>query len=155
MDELQPDVRLEYWAGSWLHAIYANGQNWGSPRSTFSDEYLDTWATPGYKEAGFADLLDVFITGTYLERVWGADDNESIEYGLNRSLRDVAGDCTVYGSLYAQNHLDQFDDAVYLCLKKTKGVMVFDIVQVIEHDLWDSIKRGIDRAEAEDANEGK
>ncbi|WP_418386825.1 alpha amylase family protein, partial [Alistipes dispar] len=155
VDELQPDVRLEYWAGSWLHAIYANGQNWGSPRSTFSDEYLDTWATPGYKEAGFADLLDVFITGTYLERVWGADDNESIEYGLNRSLRDVAGDCTVYGSLYAQNHLDQFDDAVYLCLKKTKGVMVFDIVQVIEHDLWDSIKRGIDRAEAEIANEGK
>ncbi len=155
VDELQPDVRLEYWAGSWLHAIYANGQNWGSPRSTFSDEYLDTWATPGYKEAGFADLLDVFITGTYLERVWGADDNESIEYGLNRSLRDVAGDCTVYGSLYAQNYLDQFDDAVYLCLKKTKGVMVFDIVQVIEHDLWDSIKRGIDRAEAEIANEGK
>ena len=72
VDELQPDVRLEYWAGSWLHAIYANGQNWGSPRSTFSDEYLDTWATPGYKEAGFADLLDVFITGTYLERVWGS-----------------------------------------------------------------------------------
>ena len=67
----------------------------------------------------------------------------------------MAGDCTVYGSLYAQNHLDQFDDAVYLCLKKTKGVMVFDIVQVIEHDLWDSIKRGIDRAEAEIANEGK
>ncbi len=33
--------------------------------------------------------------------------------------------------------------------------MVFDIVQVIEHDLWDSIKRGIDRAEAEIANEGK
>ena len=24
VDELQPDVRLEYWAGSWLHAIYAN-----------------------------------------------------------------------------------------------------------------------------------
>ena len=63
----------------------------------------------------------------------------------------MAGDCTVYGSLYAQNHLDQFDDAVYLCLKKTKGVMVFDIVHVINNDMWAAIKRGIDRAEAEDA----
>lgn len=27
--------------------------------------------------------------------------------------------------------------------------MVFDIVQVIENNLWDAIKRGIDRAEAE------
>ena len=141
----------EYWAASWLHAIHANGQNWASPRSDFSREYLDSWATPGYKEAGFADLLDVFITGTYLERVWGADDPESIEFGLNRSLRDVQGDCTVYGSLYAKNHLDQFDDAVYLCLQKTKGVMVFDIVQVIDNNLWDAIRRGIDRAEAEEA----
>lgn len=151
IDSLQPGVELEYWAASWLHAIHANGQNWASPRSDFSREYLDSWATPGYKEAGFADLLDVFITGTYLERVWGADDPESIEFGLNRSLRDVQGDCTVYGSLYAKNHLDQFDDAVYLCLQKTKGVMVFDIVQVIDNNLWDAIRRGIDRAEAEEA----
>jgi len=27
--------------------------------------------------------------------------------------------------------------------------MVFDIIQVIENDLWDDIKRGIDRAEKE------
>ena len=141
IDSLQPGVELEYWAASWLHAIHANGQNWASPRSDFSREYLDSWATPGYKEAGFADLLDVFITGTYLERVWGADDPESIEFGLNRSLRDVQGDCTVYGSLYAKNHLDQFDDAVYLCLQKTKGVMVFDIIQVIDNNLWDAIRR--------------
>lgn len=152
---IKPDVKLEYWAASWLHAIYANGQNWGSPKSDFSQEYLEDWATPGYKEAGFADQLDVFMTGTYLERVWGEDDPESIEFGLNRSLRDVQGDCTVYGSIYGQNHHEEFDDAVYLCLKKTNGVMVFDIVQVIKHDLWDAIRRGIDRAETEAAAENQ
>ena len=152
IDRLQPGVELEYWAASWLHAIYANGQNWASPRSEFWREYLDSWASPEYGEAGFADLLDVFITGTYLERVRGADDPESVEFGLNRSLRDVQGDCTVYGSLYAKNHLDEFEDAVYLCLQKTKGVMVFDIVQVIKNGLWDDIRRGIDRAEREAAS---
>ena len=77
------------------------------------------------------------------------DDPESIEYGLARSMEDVDGDCEVYGSLYAQNHIDEFEDAVYLCLTRTGGVMVFDIIQVIENNLWDDIRRGIDRAEQE------
>lgn len=149
VDELQPDVKLEYWAASWLHAIYQNGQNWASPQSCFHEEYLDDWATPEYNKTGFADQLDVFITGTYLEKVWGMDDLESIEYGLYRSNRDVQGACAVYGSLYAQNHLDEFDDAVYLCLRDTEGLMVFDLVQVIRYNLWDKIKAGIDRAESE------
>lgn len=145
--ELQPSVKLEYWAASWLHAIYGNGQNWASPRSKFYKSHLDDWAAPTYGKTGFADQLDVFITGTYLEKVRGMDDPESIEYGLARSLEDVDGDCAVYGSLYAQNHIDQFEDAVYLCLTRTDGVMVFDIIQVIENNLWEPIRRGIDRAE--------
>lgn len=147
-DEVNPDVRLEYWAASWLHAIYTQGQNWASPDSKWYEAYLDDWATPEYGKTGFADMLDVFITGTYLERVWGMDDLESIEYGIARTLRDIDGACTVYTSLYAQNWHD-FEDAVYLGLSRTAGLAVFDIVQVIDFDLWDEIKRGIDRAEAE------
>jgi uncharacterized lipoprotein YddW (UPF0748 family) len=146
---VQPSVKLEYWAASWLHAIYANGQNWASRESEFYKDYLDDWATPTYNKTALADVLDVFITGTYLERVWGLDDLESIEYGLFRSNRDVAGACELYGSLYANNHHEEFDDAVYLCLRDTQGLMVFDIVQVIKYNLWDKIKSGIDRAEKE------
>ena len=148
-DEVQPDVKIEYWAASWLHALYTQAQNWASPNSRFYEEYLDDWATPTYWKTAFGDVLDTFITGTYLERVWGADDPESIEFGINRTLRDIDGACTVYGSLYARNHIKEFADAVYLSLSRTAGLMVFDIVQVIENDLWDEIKAGIDRAEAE------
>ena len=144
----KPSVQLEYWAASWLHAIYTQGQNWSSKSSVWSKEYEGDWATPNYSKTAFADQLDVFISGTYLERVWGLDDNESIEYGLMRTKRDIDGACKVYGSIYAQNYKD-FDDAVYVCLRDTEGLMVFDIVQVIEHSLWDEIKSGIDRAEAE------
>ncbi len=148
-DRVAPTVKLEYWAASWLHAIYGNGQNWGSPKADWYKEYENDWATPDYGKTGFADLLDVFITGTYLERIWGADDPESIEYGINRTLRDVMGDCSVHGSLYALNTHDEFDDAVYLSLSRTEGLMVFDMVQVVEFNLWDKIKAGIDRAESE------
>ena len=89
------------------------------------------------------------MTGTYLETIWGADDPESIEYGLNRTIRDIDGACTVYGSLYAKNSVDKFDDAVYLSLSKAGGLMVFDMIQVVQNNLWDKIKAGIDRAENE------
>lgn len=148
MDEVAPGVKLEYWAASWLHAIYTQGQNWASPAAEYYMDYTDDWATVTYGKTGFADLLDVFMTGTYLERVWGMDDLESIEYGIARSLRDIGGACQVYGSLYAQNWKD-FEDAVYLTLSRTEGLAVFDIIQVIDFGLWDEIKRGIDRAEAE------
>ena len=147
-DEVKPDMKLEYWAASWLHAIYTQGQNWASPRAEYYMEYTDDWANEGYGKTGFADLIDVFMTGTYLERVWGMDDPESIEYGIARTLRDIDGDCTVCGSIYAQNWKD-FEDAVYVSLSRTAGLVVFDIVQVIEFDLWDEIRRGIKRAESE------
>ena len=41
------------------------------------------------------------------------------------------------------------ENAVYVCLRDTPGLMVFDIVHVIRYDLWNGIKRGIDRAEKE------
>lgn len=148
-DTIAPDVKLEYWAASWLHAIYVNGQNWGSPESEWYKQYENDWAAPDYGKTGFADLLDVFMTGTYLETIWGADDPESIEYGLNRTIRDIDGACTVYGSLYAKNSVDKFDDAVYLSLSKAGGLMVFDMIQVVQNNLWDKIKAGIDRAENE------
>jgi hypothetical protein len=39
------------------------------------------------------------------------------------------------------------EDAVYVCLTQSAGLMVFDIVQVIKYNMWDDIKRGIGRAE--------
>ena len=77
------------------------------------------------------------------------DDPESIEYGINRSIRDVMGDCSVHGSLYAKNTVGDFDDAVYLSLSRTEGLMVFDMIQVVQNKLWNKIKAGIERAENE------
>lgn len=143
-----PGVQLEYWAASWLHALWGTGQNWASSETTAYYEGLP-WAAEDYNEAGFAQYLDLFVVGTYLERVWGMEDLESIEYGLWRADRDIAGACRLQGSITGTNTLDEFDDAVYLCMKNTSGVMVFDLVWVIKNDLWDKIKAGIDRAESE------
>lgn len=143
---IKPDIQLEYWAASWIHAIYGQGQNWASTEYDFSKEY--SWASPEYKNTGFAGLLDTFLCGTYLTKIFGLNDPESIEYGIARAQRIVHGACKVYGTLYALNHKDNIADAVYVCLSQSEGLMVFDIVQVIEFNQWTPIKEGIQRAES-------
>lgn len=150
---VHPDAELSYWAASWIHAIHANGQNWASPRSQWSQAY--PFGSDEYNETGFAPHLDNFIVGTYLERVYGADDNESVEYGLCRADSLIKGDCHVIGSIYARNHNNDPENpngiapAVTACLEFSEGLMVFDIIQVIEMDLWDQIKQAIDTYEAQ------
>ncbi|WP_198652116.1 alpha amylase family protein [Chitinophaga deserti] len=141
---IQPDVQLEYWAASWYGHLYSNGQNWASNTYDPSTEY--SWASPEYKQTGFAGQLDVFMNGTYLEKTYGKNDPESIEFGLARGKRIIGDACKMYGSLYALNHSD-IEDQVYVCLTQSQGLVMFDVVQVIEFNLWDRIKSGIVRAE--------
>lgn len=149
---IKPGVELNYWAASWIHAIYGHGQNWASPSSDWVKAYPEI-ASDEYKAAGFAPYLDNFIVGTYLERVYGADDNESIEFGLNRADTLLRGDCNLIGSICSCNHTTDttathnLDEAVTVCLDKTGGVMVFDLVHVVNHNQWDVIKNAFERYE--------
>ena len=57
-------------------------------------------------------------------------------------------DCKVYGSIgtYAYgNKPSAVSDGVYLCLKNTDGLMIFEISHVINNNQWNAIKEGIER----------
>ena len=150
---INPDIELNYWAASWLHAIEKSGQNWASPRSEWCKKY--PYGSDEYQAAGFAPALDNFIVGAYLERVYGPDDNESVEYALNRADSVIMGDCHVIGSIQSINHSADAADphnlanAVKCCLEKSEGLMVFDVFHVINHNQWDQIKQAIDEYEAQ------
>lgn len=145
---IQPDIKLTYWAGSWIHAIYGNGQNWAGPGRYDPWQQQEEWASPNYTHAGFADQLDIFMVGAYLPTVHGPADPESIEFALERAKRLIGDDCLVYGSIYGLSNRSNMADAVEHTLGNSAGLMVFDIVQVIEYDLWDEIEEGISRVES-------
>ena len=147
---VRPDTEVVYWAASWIYGMYGTAQNWASPRHAMhKDPYTDVWCDSDYMRAGFADRIDAFMLGAYLERIFGLDDHESIEYSIERAKNLVKGDCRMYATIYALNHEENIEDAVYVCLRDSEGLMVFDICQVIGFDLWDDIRRGIERAEPE------
>jgi len=145
--DVNPEIELEYWAASWYNALFAHGQNWASKRHETHKEHPD-FANEDYMKYAFADLLDIFQSGAYLEIIWGMDEPESMESQLANSMRVVKNDCKVYGSVYAANQktFEEISDAVFLILRDTDGLSVFDFFQVKQFDLWDGIKDGIRRA---------
>lgn len=149
---IKPDIRLEYWNASWHHVLYRQGQNWASKSYDPHGEYA--WASENYKNTGFAEHLDRYMNGAYLERVYGLDDNESIEFAYEKGKRIINGDNTMLGSIYALEH-EIMEDAAYVSLEQTDGLVVFDIVQVIRFDLWDEFKRAIDKYESKQEQEKK
>lgn len=147
---IKPDVELTYWAAGWIYGIYGNGQNWASPRHALHcDPYTDVWCEKEYMTTGFADKVDIFMLGAYLNNIYGLDDPNSVEYSIRRANNLIKGDCALYSSIYALNHPDNIEDAAYVCLRDSEGLMVFDICQVIQFDLWDDIRRAVERAEPE------
>ncbi|MDE5608622.1 MAG: family 10 glycosylhydrolase [Muribaculaceae bacterium] len=151
---IRPCVDVEYWAATWIHALNASGQNWASPRSPWVQAY--PYASEEYQAAGFAPYLDVFAAGAYLERVHGADDNESIEFAYNRADTLLRGDCKLVGSLYAVNHDTVADNpnniynAAMMSLNKTGNLRIFDLSQIDRMGLWSEIRRALDDYAAEE-----
>lgn len=144
---IRPEVDLEYWAASWWPLPHT-GQNWASPNiREASANYW--WATQEYDRTGFADRLDIFQLGSYLSRVFGPDDNESVEYAIARAKRLLDGACTLYGTISCDQPTFDLESAVYLCLRETAGVMVFELSHIINNDKWDAVQAGIDRYRAE------
>lgn len=164
---IRPDVKIEYWTGSWLSK--ESGQNWASASydlATDPDQGADysEWLTADYSRAALADLLDTFLLGTYMTDTYmgdegpdgyvdpetGADPMESMEYAIDRGQRYVGDVCALYGNVSGTIPATTQEEQIYYCLTRTDGVMVFDVCHFIDDEtVWAAFKRGIERAEAE------
>jgi uncharacterized lipoprotein YddW (UPF0748 family) len=144
---VNPQIEFHLWSGADWGGRYTVGQNWASKKyHPTGYVYTDT-----YNETGFADVLDVFSLGSYSEYIWKSENPSSIwtvENFVTTYDQYTMGDCKVCGSIgsYAYGtNTQKISDAVYLCLKNTDGVMVFDLVHVINSNQWGGIKEGIRR----------
>lgn len=153
---IKSDVKLEYWAASWWGALYENGQNWASPSinpltvTQFYSNYYSPWCSDSYYKTGFANQLDVFLLGAYLSVVSGSTNPSSMEYAVNRAKAYIGNACQIYGTFQVATIDFNVSDAAYYMLKNTSGLMVFDIVHVINNNCWVQLKTGISRAISEE-----
>lgn len=147
MQSIDPKKELHLWASADWASRYSVGQNWASknfkpiPSSIY---------TEGYNKTGFADQIDVFSLGAYADAVWKSENPTSVwsvENFVTTYENFTMGDTKVYGSFASYAYSDPADvsDAVYLSLKNTDGVMVFELSHVINNNQWNAIQEGIER----------
>jgi hypothetical protein len=53
----------------------------------------------------------------------------------------------IFGGLFVEQyagHPEQFIKAIEMCLNKSDGLMIFDIVHIINYNWWGVLSRGIE-----------
>ncbi|MCR5003460.1 MAG: family 10 glycosylhydrolase [Bacteroidales bacterium] len=162
---INPDFRIGDYTGAWYPTYYQVGVNWASEAYDPSVDF--DWATPTYKNTGYAELLDLYMTGLYYSYITKEDidkatqtKGQSSEAGLQLELKycysveggaEIAKQITkgvvpVVGSIYVEQYLgemDKFKEAVKQSLKSTGGVMVFDYSHLGKHNLWGDLEEAM------------
>ncbi|MDE5594486.1 MAG: family 10 glycosylhydrolase, partial [Muribaculaceae bacterium] len=158
----KPDAIFSTYTGAWYPSYYEVGVNFAS--NTYDPSKDFDWATPEYKNLGYAELIDLYTTGNYYtditieesrnnpNTVWNETDSEGhsgswycVE-GSCKHLRDIMGDNDVLGGvLVDQLYFDKsrLPRAIEMNLRASDGLMIFDIVHIIKANLWKEIEDGM------------
>ena len=168
LKEINPDLIIGDYTGAWYPTYWQLGVNWASKEyDPYQVPQYQAWATEDYHKTGYAELLDVYMTGLYYSMITKDDVDKATgvvgqrsEAGMDNSLTycysieggaEIAREITkgvvpVIGSIYVEQYLGDFTPfgpAVEQALKSTDGVMIFDIVHLNKHKLWDELEKAM------------
>jgi hypothetical protein len=143
---VKPELMACVYVGSWYESYFDVGVNWGS--RDFHAGY--PWMTSGYNHTGLAELFDCVYTGCYYPlptrdeaRTAGRPEGATVEAGCEISRAAIGAAAPVYGSLYLRDYCGNpngFRRAVSVCMAKTNGVMLFDLVYLEKYGWWESLR---------------
>jgi hypothetical protein len=162
---INKDIAFGDYTGSWYPTYYEVGVNWASKDYDPSADF--EWATPEYKNYGYAEALDIFLTGNYFYEVDKAEAEEidpttvaRTEAGQSLSKADwytvegsaelvnkiVKDKTDIYAGIYVEQYKDdreQFIKALKMCRARSNGAMIFDIVHIINKGWWNELEQGL------------
>jgi uncharacterized lipoprotein YddW (UPF0748 family) len=147
----RPDAKCAVYVGSWYPVYYGVGVNWAS------DEYdaAYDWMTDKYYETGFAPLMDWLCTGTYYPEAYrataaknGRDPDATVEAAAGVSTTVVNDAAFVYASISVSDFVGRpapLMQAIQAGLQESQGVMLFDLVYVLQNNLWGVLEQAFPR----------
>ncbi|GAA0536145.1 alpha amylase family protein [Chitinophaga japonensis] len=163
---VKPAVEFGAYVGAWYVTYYEVGVNWASQDyDPFNDQQVRfDWAYPGYNETGYAEQLDILLTGNYFTQILLSENpaTASLQYhwwsveGSIKGTRYITRDkMPLYGSIDMGNvdwpNKGEITRAIkYIMANTTGGIMLFDLVHIyapqynrLKQPLWDAVKEGI------------
>lgn len=164
---VNPDISFGTYTGAWYPSYFEVGVNFASKEYDPSKDY--DWATAEYKNNGYAELMDLYTVGNYyttitkedyLEKnpeiknetdMWAQSGTWYCVEGSNEKLRSIMGDNEFLGGILVDQFYDNpegLTESIKMNLKTSDGLMVFDIVHIIEKNLWSYVEEGMKQAGA-------
>ena len=141
-----PGVRFGIYVGAWFSEYYRSGVNWTSPSYYLAkEEPTYAWATPEYQAAGFADLVDFMLLGTYCPAANIHGNTEKTMEGYARLGRKrLGGDVPFYAGPDIGNEkgfekggqgalLPEIESTVR---QEADGFFLFDLCHIRMFDYW-------------------
>lgn len=164
-----PNVELGAYSGAWYSSYYELGNNYASETyDPFNDEELtfSSFAIPGYHETGYAEQLDLFLSGNYYRQLYLTDNTAtahlkyhwwSVEGSMNGIEYITRNKVPVYSSIDVGNTPFESEEEIsriikYMYNRSNGGVMIFDLCHVtvprynpLRKGLWDALENGLKR----------
>lgn len=163
---VKPNVSFGVYVGAWYTTYYQVGVNWASEEyDPFNDQEIRfDWAYPGYEKNGYAEQLDLLMTGNYFTQILLSENPAtanlkyhwwSVEGSINGTKYITKNKMPLYASIDMGNvdwpNKGEISRAIKYILNNTSGgIMLFDVVHVyapqynrLKQPLWDAIKDGI------------
>lgn len=159
---VDPDMIFSLYSGAWYPSYYEVGVNFASNTYDPSNEF--SWAREDYKNTGYAELIDLYMTGNYYtditikdfennpDPIWNETDFEGhtgdwycVE-GSCKHLRKILGTNKFLGGVLVDqlyNDIDRLPESMAMNVKESDGLMMFDIVHVINANIWDKVREGM------------
>ena len=159
---VNPEISFGAYTGAWYPSYYEVGVNFASK---YYDPSVDfEWASADYKETGYAELLDLYIAGNYYVDVTKEEylvnkrkvQNETDSQTQSGLWYCVEGSCENIRKILIDNNFcggilvsqfysnrPQLSKTIEMNLKASDGLMVFDIVHIIEKKLWKEVEDGM------------
>lgn len=164
---VNPEISFGTYTGAWYPSYYEVGVNFASNQYDPSKDF--EWATPEYKNYGYAELIDLYATGNYYtditlqeykknnRSIWNETDSQAqsgtwycVE-GSCRHLRQILKNNQFMGGILVDQFYDnrtKLSETIEMNLRCSDGLMVFDIVHIITKNLWKEVEEGMKKGGA-------
>lgn len=151
---INAEMNFGVYVGGWYSTYYGVGVNWASPDYNTASDY-SSWATPEYKNSGYADMLDIILIGAYASptKVYGTTE-WTIQGFCLQAMDKIKGDAKVVGGpdvgngAWATASDEVTNTAIIESVEAVMGVcdgyFLFDMIHLKQKDQWDVVKKGID-----------
>lgn len=150
-------IKFGVYVGGWYSSYYDVGVNWAA--STYDASRYYKWATPKYKNFGYAEYMDQMLIGAYASPLNVSGKTEWTMEGFCLLAKEkIAGKCPIVaggpdvGNWDVNNKATQEQEnqaiveSVKACMDVCDGYFLFDMIHLKKASQWSYAKQGIEKA---------